>query len=175
LTVTRTAGRSLPFEPALLAQATALYADYAAALDERRYDDWVALFTDDCRYLLQPRENHERGLPLATMLLEGRGMLKDRVYGITQTLFHAPYYQRHVFGPPRLLAVEGDAADGAVLHVEVACAVFRTKLNEVAEVFSVGRHLDRLVRDGPGGPLRFADKQVVFDSETILNSVIYPL
>jgi salicylate 5-hydroxylase small subunit len=165
-------GRSLPIEPALQARIAALYADYGAALDERRYDDWVALFTDDCRYVLQPRENHERGLPLATMLLEGRGMLKDRVYGITHTLFHAPYYQRHVFGPPRLLARD----DGAgVLHVEVSYAVFRTRLNQPSEVFSVGRHIDRLAHEPGGEWLLFADKRVVFDSETILNSVIYPV
>jgi salicylate 5-hydroxylase small subunit len=46
--------RSVPLEPALLAEVVALYADYAAALDDQRYDDWVALFTDDCRYVLQP-------------------------------------------------------------------------------------------------------------------------
>ena len=47
-----------------------------------------------------PRENHERGLPLATLSFESKGMLKDRVYGIRETLFHDPYYQRHVVGAP---------------------------------------------------------------------------
>jgi salicylate 5-hydroxylase small subunit len=27
-------------------------------------------------------------------------MLKDRVYGVPETLFHDPYYQRHVVGAP---------------------------------------------------------------------------
>ena len=44
-----------------------LYADYAAALDEQRYDDWLGLFAEDCRYTVQPRENYEAGLPLATI------------------------------------------------------------------------------------------------------------
>jgi salicylate 5-hydroxylase small subunit len=173
--VTAARGRSLPVDAALLAELVALYADYAAALGERRYDDWVALFADDCRYTLQPRENHERGLPLATMALEGRGMLKDRVYGSAQTLFHAPYYQCHVFGPPRLLEVVADGPIGPVLRVEAHCAVFRTKLDEVPEVFVVGRHLDRVTREAAGGPLLFVDKRIVFDSETILNSIIYPV
>jgi salicylate 5-hydroxylase small subunit len=180
--------RSPPFDPALLAELLALYADYASALDERRFDDWAELFTEDCRYLLQPRENHERGLPLATMRLEGRGMLKDRAYGVTHTLFHAPYYQRHVFGLPRLLSDTSGAAPGSTSlastspgstrwQIEIAYSVFRTRMGEVSEVFSVGRHLDTVVREpgDPAGRLRFADKAVVFDSEMVLNSIIYPL
>lgn len=41
-------------------------------------------------YKLQPRENHERGFPLATLAFDSKGMLKDRVYGIRETLFHDP-------------------------------------------------------------------------------------
>jgi salicylate 5-hydroxylase small subunit len=73
------------------AELDALDADYAAALDEARYDDWIALFADDCRYTLQPRENFDRGLPLATLAFESKGM--PRGYGstgTTRTMFHAP-------------------------------------------------------------------------------------
>ncbi len=59
------------------------------------WDLWPEFFTEDCSYRLQPRENHERGFPLATLSFESKGMLKDRVYGIRETLFHDPYYQRH--------------------------------------------------------------------------------
>lgn len=162
--------RSLAVEPALRAELDALYADYAAALDERRYDDWVGLFRDDCTYLLQPRENAERGLPLATLSFEGRGMLRDRVYGITRTLFHAPYYQRHVVGPLRVVGRD----DGGLL-VHAPYAVFRTRLHEPSEVFNVGRYEDRVVRDPGDGLLRYAAKRVVFDSEMIPNSIIYPI
>jgi salicylate 5-hydroxylase small subunit len=122
----RSESRGVRLDPALRAELDALYADYAAALDEARWDDWIALFADDCSYLLQPRENHDRGLPLATMRLESKGMLRDRIVGITETLFHAPYYQRHVIGPLRVLAA--GTTDG-VEHVDVqaAYAVHRTR------------------------------------------------
>ena len=166
--------RGLPLAAAARAELDALYADYAAALDEARYDDWIALFADDCRYVLQPRENFERGLPLATLALESKGMLRDRIYGITKTLFHAPYYQRHVIGPARVLGL--GVADGVEwLEVQAAYAVFRTRVHEPSEVFNVGRYLDRVVRDPADGLLRFAEKRVVFDSENILNSVIDPI
>jgi salicylate 5-hydroxylase small subunit len=166
--------RGLRLDPALRAELDALYADYAAALDESRWDDWIALFADDCSYLLQPRENHDRGLPLATMRLESKGMLRDRIVGITETLFHAPYYQRHVIGPLRVLST---GADAGVEHVDVqaAYAVHRTRLHQPSEVFSVGRYLDRVVRDPTDGLLRFAAKRVIFDSENVLNSIVYPI
>jgi len=172
--VGESAGRSLAVDPALRAELDALYADHAAALDDGRYDDWVDLFADDCEYLLQPRENFDRGLPLATLAFESKGMLRDRVYGITRTLFHAPYYQRHVIGPLRVLSASS-AEGGDVLEVQAPYAVFRTRLHELSEVFSVGRSIDRVVRDAADGRLRFARRHVVFDSELIPNSIIYPI
>jgi salicylate 5-hydroxylase small subunit len=149
-------------------QLLALYADYAAALDAGDWERWPQFFTSDCRYRVQPRENFDQGLPLCTMAFESQGMLRDRVYGISHTLFHEPYYQRHVIGVPRVLE-----ADERVLRVEANYAVFRTKPSEPSTVFNVGRYLDT-VRITPDG-LRFADKLVVFDSELIANSLIYPL
>ena len=84
-----------------------LYAEYTAAIDAGDWDRWPEFFTEDCIYKLQPRENHERGLPLATLHFHSKGMLQDRVYGIRETLFHDPYYQRHVVSLPRVLSVDG--------------------------------------------------------------------
>ena len=53
-----------------------LYADYAQAVDSGDWDLWPEFFTDDCIYRLIPRENHERGFPLATLFFESKGMLK---------------------------------------------------------------------------------------------------
>ncbi|MGA1731453.1 MAG: nuclear transport factor 2 family protein, partial [Burkholderiaceae bacterium] len=39
-----------------------LYADYGLTLDRGDFDHWPDFFTDDCRYLVQPRDNHDRGL-----------------------------------------------------------------------------------------------------------------
>ncbi len=153
---------------ATLDELVALHADYAAAVDGGDWAAWIALFTADALYRIVPRENHERGLPLATLALRGHGMLKDRAYAVRHTLFHDPYYQRHVIGLPRVLA-----GGAGVLALETNYAVFRTKLNGPSTVFSVGRYLDRVVREG--GALRLAERQVVYDSEMIPNSIIQPL
>jgi salicylate 5-hydroxylase small subunit len=145
-----------------------LYADYAAAVDSGQWDLWPEFFTDDATYRLQPRENFDRGFPLATLSFESKAMLRDRVYGIRETLFHDPYYQRHVVGAPVLRKVEPDR-----FECEANYAVFRTKLSEPSTVFNVGRYLDVVVRTPQG--LKFAVRQCVYDSELIPNSIIYPI
>ncbi|MDP9973780.1 aromatic-ring-hydroxylating dioxygenase subunit beta [Variovorax paradoxus] len=149
-------------------ELTQLYARYAQAVSSGQWELWPEFFTDDCSYRLQPRENHERGFPLATLSFESKGMLKDRVYGIRETLFHDPYYQRHVVGTPLVLKAEADR-----FECEANYAVFRTKLSELSSVFNVGRYIDVVVRTPEG--LKFASRQVIYDSEMIPNSVIYPL
>lgn len=152
----------------LTLELQALYADYCACIDAGRFEEWPEFFTVNCLYQVIPRENFDRGLPLATLSFESRGMLKDRVFGITQTLFHAPYYQRHLVGPVRISSTEG-----SVICCEANYLVVRTKQNEHSEVFNAGRYVDIVVRDQDR--LRFRERRCVFDSELIPNSIIYPL
>lgn len=145
-----------------------LYSDYAAAVDGAKWDQWIAFFADDCEYKIQPRENYERGFPLCTLALLSKDMLKDRVYGIHETLYHDPYYQRHVVGMP----IVREDKDGIIV-AEANYAVFRTKLSGESTVFNVGRYLDRIRRDANG--LKFLSRLCIYDSEMIPNSLIYPI
>lgn len=146
----------------------ALYADYAAVLDARELSRWPDFFTEDAVYRLQSRENFDRGLPLATLAFESRAMLKDRVFGAAETIYHDPYFQRHVVGAPRVLA---EGSDG--LRCEANYVVIRTKRDAMPEILSVGRYLDRVVATPEG--LRFAERLVIFDNDLIPNSIIDPL
>jgi salicylate 5-hydroxylase small subunit len=145
-----------------------LNAAYAAALDEKRFDAWPEFFVEDGQYKVQARENFDRHLPLALMALESKGMMKDRVYGITQTIYHGPYYMRHVVSPAMVLG----QAEG-VVRAQANYAVFRTKPGSVSEVYNVGRYIDEIVRTDAG--LRFKSRLCVYDSEMVLNSLIYPV
>jgi salicylate 5-hydroxylase small subunit len=149
-----------------------LNADYAAALDEKRFDDWPLFFAEDGKYTVQARENFDRGLPLALIALESQGMMKDRVYGITQTIFHGPYYTRHVVSPARVLSRE-EGGNGGLVRAQSNYAVFRTRPGDSSEVYNVGRYIDEIVRTEAG--LRFASRLCVYDSEMVLNSLIYPI
>jgi len=147
----------------------ALYADCAAVLDSGDISAWPDFFVEDGVYRLQSRENFDRGLPLATLSFESRAMLKDRVYGAQETLFHDPYHQRHVVGLPRLLATEADGT----LRCEASYLVIRTKRDAMPEILSVGRYLDRIVATPEG--LRFAERLVIFDNDLIPNSIVAPI
>jgi salicylate 5-hydroxylase small subunit len=145
-----------------------LNAAYAAALDEKRFNDWPLFFLEDAVYKIQARENFDRGLPLCLMDLESQGMMKDRIYGAINTIYHGPYYMRHIVGPARIFSV-----DGEVIKAQANYAVFRTKPGATSEVYNVGRYIDEIV--DVGGELKIKSRHCVYDSEMILNSLIYPI
>jgi salicylate 5-hydroxylase small subunit len=157
-----------PPDPALLAAIIDLNARYAAVVDDGPLDAWPDFFVDDCIYRIQPRENFDRGLPLATLAFESRGMLMDRVYGVRETLFHDPYYQRHIVSMPHILSAGDDGIRCVTNYV-----VVRTRRNELSSVYNAGRYLDWIVVTGDG--LKFRERIAVFDSELIPNSLIYPI
>ena len=142
-----------------------LYADYAAALDAGM-GQVARLLCRGLRLQSGAARESRTGFPLATMSFESRGMLKDRVYGATDTIFHDPYYQRHV--APRVLSV-----DAGRIASEASYAVFRTKPNQLTTVYNVGRYED-VIRRTPDG-LKFESRLCIFDSELIPNSLIYPI
>ena len=146
----------------------ALYGAYGRVLDNAEFTQWPEFFTDDAIYKVQSRENHDRGLPLAAIALESKRMLRDRVIGATDTIFHDPYVQRHITGAPMVLQV-----DGATIRSEASYLVVRTRRDSMPEILSVGRYRDRIV-DTPDG-LRFAERLCIFDNDLIANSLIYPI
>ena len=137
-----------------------LFAAHGDLLDEERLNEWTDLFTDDCLYLVIPRENVERGLPLAAIRCESRGYLKDRVVAVRETSMYAPRSQRHVIGAAR------EQADGAMT---ASYAVFQTLADQPTKVFSTGRYEARIV-DG-----RFAELRCIYDSTLVDNSIVKPL
>ena len=131
---------------------------------------WPDFFTEDAFYRLQPRENFEQGLPLCLLALESRDMIKDRVYGVKETLYHDPYYQRHIVGTPRVLSVTDN---GKRIHAEANYTVIRTKFDGDSTILSVGYYHDHIVKTDQG--LKFQSRLCVYDSEMIANSIIYPI
>ena len=59
------------------------------------------------------------------------------------------------------------------LVCEANYAVFRTKLSQPSTVFNVGRYLDVVVRTPDG--LKFSERQAIYDTEMVPNSIIYPI
>jgi salicylate 5-hydroxylase small subunit len=149
-----------------------LYSDYAMVCDSADWDKWPEFFVEEGTYRLQPRENYEQNLPLCLLALESKAMIKDRVYGVKETMYHDPYYQRHIVGIPRILGVDTQA-QGELIRAEANYAVVRTKLDSESTVFNAGYYHDEIIRTEAG--LKFLSRLCVYDSEMIANSIIYPI
>jgi 3-phenylpropionate/cinnamic acid dioxygenase small subunit len=141
--------------------------DYYIALDDVQLDAWPDFFTEDCLYRVIPRENYEAGYTLCTMQAESRGMLKDRVMGVTRTQMFAPRYYRRFPGPMRIVSQDADGA-----RTRHNLLVVQTLIDKQTEIVLSAVCHDRIVPDGDR--LRLRERIVVFDSEMIPNSLIYP-
>jgi salicylate 5-hydroxylase small subunit len=149
-----------------------LYSDYAMVCDSDKWEQWPEFFVESGTYRLQPRENFEQGLPLCLLALESKAMIRDRVYGVKETMYHDPYYQRHIVGTPRILSVERDVGGERILS-EANYVVIRTKLDGDSTILNAGFYRDVIVRTPDG--LKLQSRLCVYDSEMIPNSIIYPI
>jgi 3-phenylpropionate/cinnamic acid dioxygenase small subunit len=143
------------------------YDDYYNILDDVRLDDWPALFTEDCLYRVIPRENFEAGYTLCTIYAESRGMLIDRVMGLTRTQMYAPRSYRRFPGPLRIVSRDGDS-----VRTRHNLLVVQTLIDKQTEIVLSAVCHDVVVSDEDRPRLR--ERIVVFDSEMIPNSLIYP-
>jgi len=162
--------------PSLREELEDLYAAYVECLDNGELERWPEFFTAVCVYKIIPRDNYDRGLPLALMLCESKGMLEDRVAALRRTSVYAPRSLRHLVSSIRVQRQDAtpSAPDGAEsIQVQANYAVFQTRLDEPTQVFNVGRYVDRLVREETG--LKFNEKLCVLDSVLVPGSLIYPL
>jgi 3-phenylpropionate/cinnamic acid dioxygenase small subunit len=143
------------------------YDDYYNVLDDVRLEEWPGFFTEDCLYRVIPRENFEAGYTLSTIYAESRGMLIDRVMGLTRTQMYAPRYYRRFPGPLRIVSRDGDS-----VRTRHNLLVVQTLTDKQSEIILSAVCRDLLV-PGEGRPY-LRERIVVFDSEMIPNSLIYP-
>lgn len=145
------------------------YEDYGVTLDECEIEDWIGYFTEDCVYKAISRENYDQGLPMASMSCDGIGMIRDRVMALRKTSVFEPRSLRHLVGGVRLRGIE---PDGTIL-AQANYAVFESMAHREPRLFSAGRYIDRILRDGEG--FRFREHLAVYDNYRIYTSLIWPL
>src|SRR3954463_5924838 len=126
------------------AQLIQLNADYAAAIDDDRLEEWPSFFTEDCFYRITTVQNHERGLPAGLVYADSRQMLADRILSLRKANVYERQRYRHLLGLPRVREVQG------AVHVDTGFAVLRTVRDGSTDVFASGRYSDEVVRDAAG-------------------------
>jgi len=143
------------------------YEDYYNGLNEVQLEAWPDFFTEDCLYRVIPRENYEAGYTLCTIQAESRGMLVDRVMGLTKSQMYMPRYYRRMHSPVRIVS-----PDGAGVRTRHNLLLLETQIDKPTIIVMAAVCHDHVVPDG--GRLRLRERIVVFDSEMVPNSLIYP-
>ena len=149
-------------------QLTALLQQSAHLLDSNDLSAWPDLFVPEGRYKLQSRENFDAGLPLCIMDYESQGMLRDRIYGVQNTIYHDPYSQRHVCSAPLI-----DSFSDSEIQCESSYIVTRTQRDGMPQIISTGRYIDVIVL--VDGAWKFKSRTAVYDNDLLPNSVIKPI
>jgi len=146
----------------------ALYSEYAQTIDDDRLEDWPGFFAEDGKYRVTTRENHDRGLTLAMMYCDGRGMMRDRVSALRQANIYEPHVYCHLTSSVRLV----DGASG-VIRAQANFAVIRTMQEGDQSIFACGRTYDRIVETD--GRLFFKERLVVLDSRQVDTLLVIPI
>ncbi len=147
------------------------YYDEAAFLDDRRYRDWLALFTDDIRYFMPIRRTKTTKDLGAEFTQPGdmayfddnHFMLTARVKKIETGYAWAedpPSRQRHMITNVRVLS-----ADGEELNVESAFHFYRTRLHSEEDTW-IGHRKDVLRR--VDGKLKIARRSIYLEQTILL-------
>ncbi len=141
---------------------------YAQCLDGSRLAEWPDFFTDDCRYVIHPRENLDAGLEGYWLYFESKRMLRDRVVSLLDVNIYKIHYERRF--------VSNVMLGGRVGDTWLASANYMLTLTDNegrSSIFSVGEYRDRIVETDGG--LRFRERVVVPDTFTVPSHLSMPI
>jgi anthranilate 1,2-dioxygenase small subunit len=142
-----------------------LFAEYGALIDMAKFDEWLDLFAEECRYRIIPRENLDRGLPAALVFCDSRAMLEDRIRALREANKYNIHTDRHVIGLPRIVE------DGVT--AEAPFAVYQTDQEGETRLFATGLYRDLVV--SVGSRLKIRDKLILLDTFAIPTLLATPL
>jgi anthranilate 1,2-dioxygenase small subunit/terephthalate 1,2-dioxygenase oxygenase component beta subunit len=148
----------------MLTRLAALNAEYAAAIDDDRLEEWPGYFVEDCLYKITSADNVRDGNEAGIVYADSRSMLADRVLALRRANIYERQTYRHIVGTPRLIGA--DAAETPFL-------VVRTMRDGRMDLFVAGRYQDRLHDEA--GTLRFKERIVICDSSHFDTLVAIPL
>jgi anthranilate 1,2-dioxygenase small subunit len=149
-------------------QVVALNYRYAQCLDDNRLSDWPEFFTEDCRYLIHPRENFDARMEGYWLYFENKRMLRDRVVSLLEVNIYPIRRERRFVSNIMLTGRDGDAwlarANYMLMHTD----------NEGrSSIFSVGEYRDRIVESADG--LRLRERQVIADTFLVPSHLSMPI
>ena len=153
-----------------------LYAE-AELLDDRRYDEWLALLTDDIRYWMPMRRNvkygdaereYTRETDDIAWFDEGKDTLARRVQQIQTGIHWAEEPQSrisHLVSNVQLLHVTADAAAPTEVLAKCRFLIYRNRVETETDLL-VGKREDTLRRAGDGWMI--ARRKIMLDQNVLM-------
>jgi 3-phenylpropionate/cinnamic acid dioxygenase small subunit len=149
----------------------------AELLDERRYEEWLDLFTDDCHYFMPMRKNVPHDAPEREFTRagtdvnwfdEGKDTLTRRVRQILTGIHWAeepPSRICHMVSNIQLLTTTPPGPTPAEVEVKCRFLIYRNRVETETDLL-VGKREDRLRRIDGGW--RIARRRIVLDQNVLL-------
>ncbi len=157
-----------PIDDALARRIGQLQLAYVHSIDDGELDRWPDFFTETCLYRVTARDNVEKGLDLGVMRFESRAMLRDRANSTQHAAVFAPRSIRHVLGGTLIDAAGPDGISG-----RTNVAIYQTSADGDTLLLMAALYRDLIVEID--GRLLFREKQVIYDTIRLPDSVVYPL
>jgi anthranilate 1,2-dioxygenase small subunit len=159
---------------ALQARVEAFLYEYAASLDEERFDDWVKLFDSaNCTYEVLSRENKDLGLPAPIMGCYSYGMVCDRVAMLVKGVL--TYRHNNLLRQVSNIRVEkiGRSVETDEISVRAGLVVYQSDEEGVSSLYMVARYELKLTQIAES--LQIRRMAVVVDSFGIDTMLAVPL
>ena len=148
------------------------YTEEAAALDEKRFHDWLDLFTDDTHYWMPIRRTRtvdqlDKEFTAKDEMAyfdDDKAMLEMRVRKLDTGYSWSedpPSRTRHLISNVRVIENEGDK-----LTVETNFILYRTRLNSEEDMW-VGLRRDKLRKEE--GSYKIAERDIFLDQTVLLS------
>jgi 3-phenylpropionate/cinnamic acid dioxygenase small subunit len=151
----------------------------AELLDERRYEEWLALIAPDIRYWMPMRRNVKVGEEAREFTRadhdinwfdEGRETLERRVRQILTGIHWAeePVSRiTHIVANVQLLEITPSPAEAAEVLVKCRFLIYRNRVETETDIL-VGKREDRLRRIAAGAGWQIARRKIILDQNVLL-------
>lgn len=151
--------------------------EWARSIDENRVEAIAGLLTDEGRYTVKSRFNHDRQLPMAIIDCHSPAQLRDRILSMRIANVYAPQHYRHIISGVQIVGASQGADGAPLLQVRSNYLVVRTmELDGDLKIISTGQSQDEIVLDAncPEGA-RFKSRLFLYDSRVIETLLIIPI
>lgn len=134
-----------------------LNSQYALCLDDDRLEAWPDFFTDQPRYMIQPRENFDKGLDGYWLYFDSQGMLRDRIASLRGANLYNIHRDRRIIS-----SVLVDRIEHGRVHARASFMIVQSDVEGRGRLFMAGEFRDRIVMTEKG-PL-FEERLVLVDT-----------